>query len=49
MIAKELFQGIELGNRSIRLLGISLSNLDNIKEPEILQLPLFKVAEININ
>ncbi|MDJ0696917.1 hypothetical protein [Mastigocoleus sp. MO_188.B34] len=37
-----LFEAIELGNRSIRLLGISLSNL-NLGEPqEVLQLSLFE-------
>ncbi|QIR37200.1 DNA polymerase IV [Tolypothrix sp. PCC 7910] len=36
-----LFDSIELGNRSIRLLGISLSNLDNHKTSEVIQLPLF--------
>jgi hypothetical protein len=30
-IAKTLFESIELENRTIRLLGISLSNLDNAK------------------
>lgn len=33
-IAKALFESIELENRSIRLLGISLSNLDNAKQLE---------------
>ncbi len=37
-----LFEAIELGDRNIRLLGISLSNLGNTKKPQIVQLPLFK-------
>lgn len=41
--ALNLFEGIELENRSIRLLGISLSNLDNVKESQIVQLPLFEL------
>ncbi|MEH2163123.1 MAG: hypothetical protein V7K38_19375 [Nostoc sp.] len=40
-IAKTLFLSIELENRSIRLLGISLSNLDNAKQTQVVQLPLF--------
>ncbi len=42
-VANELFGAIDLDNRSIRLLGISLSNLDNIKPPQVLQLPLFEL------
>ncbi len=54
-IAIALFEGIELGDtiedgcqghRSIRLLGISLSNLDSVKESQVMQLPLF-VQDIN--
>ncbi len=41
LIAKTLFEGIELENRSIRLLGISLSNLDNVKDSVVIQLALF--------
>ena len=37
-----LLETIELENRSIRLLGLSLSNLDNIKKQEIVQLSLFE-------
>jgi DNA polymerase-4 len=33
LVAKELFEAIDLENRSIRLLGISLSNLDHAIEP----------------
>nr|WP_267256021.1 hypothetical protein [Nostoc sphaeroides] len=33
-------------NRSIRLLGISLSNLDNAKQTQVIQLPLFENADI---
>ena len=40
-IAKTLFEGIELENRNIRLLGISLSNLDNVKDSVVIQLELF--------
>jgi DNA polymerase-4 len=40
--AKALFEPIELENRSIRLLGISLSNLDNAKQTQVTQLPLFQ-------
>ena len=42
-VANELFRAIDLDNRSIRLLGISLSNLDNIKPSQVLQLPLFEL------
>ncbi|WP_245246288.1 hypothetical protein [Nostoc sp. ATCC 53789] len=45
-IAKALFESIELENRSIRLLGISLSNLDNAKQTQVIQLPLFQNADI---
>ena len=41
-IAKGLFLSIDLENRSIRLLGISLSNLDNAKQTQVIQLPLFQ-------
>jgi DNA polymerase-4 len=42
-LAKELFEGIELENRGVRLLGISLSNLDNVSEaPQLVQLSLFE-------
>jgi DNA polymerase-4 len=41
-IAKALFESIDLENRSIRLLGISLSNLDNAKQTQVIQLPLFQ-------
>ncbi|MEH2003051.1 MAG: hypothetical protein V7L00_30700 [Nostoc sp.] len=45
-IAKALFESIDLENRSIRLLGISLSNLDNAKQTQVIQLPLFQNAGI---
>ncbi|WP_375505759.1 hypothetical protein [uncultured Nostoc sp.] len=45
-IAKTLFLSIDLENRSIRLLGISLSNLDNAKQSQAIQLPLFQDADI---
>ncbi|QFS49560.1 hypothetical protein [Nostoc sphaeroides] len=45
-IAKALFESIDLENRSIRLLGISLSNLDNAKQTQVIQLPLFENADI---
>ncbi|WP_320073247.1 hypothetical protein [Nostoc sp. MG11] len=41
-IAKALFESIDPENRSIRLLGISLSNLDNAKQTQVIQLPLFQ-------
>ncbi len=45
-IAKILFLSIDLENRSIRLLGISLSNLDNAKQTQVIQLPLFQNGNI---
>ncbi|MBC6434571.1 DNA polymerase IV, partial [Nostoc sp. HG1] len=45
-IAKTLFESIDLENRSIRLLGISLSNLDNAKQLQAIQLPLFQNGNI---
>jgi DNA polymerase-4 len=45
-IAKTLFLSIELENRSVRLLGISLSNLDNQKQSQAIQLPLFQNGNI---
>jgi DNA polymerase-4 len=45
-LAKALFESIDLENRSIRLLGISLSNLDNAKQTQVIQLPLFQNADI---
>ncbi|WP_104902109.1 DNA polymerase IV [Nostoc sp. 'Peltigera membranacea cyanobiont' N6] len=45
-IAKALFESIDLENRSIRLLGIALSNLDNAKQTQVIQLPLFQNAGI---
>ena len=41
LIERTLFEGIELENRSIRLLGISLSNLDNVKDSVVIQMQLF--------
>lgn len=38
-----LLETIELNDRNIRLLGISLSNLDNLQTSQIIQLPLFKL------
>ena len=40
--AVKLLEIVELKNRSIRLLGISLSNLDNPKKRQIVQLSLFE-------
>lgn len=40
--AVTLLEMIELSDRSIRLLGISLSNLDGAKKSEIVQLSLFE-------
>jgi DNA polymerase-4 len=45
-IAKALFEPIDLENHSIRLLGISLSNLNNAKQTQVIQLPLFQNADI---
>ncbi|MDM9580054.1 hypothetical protein QUD05_00150 (plasmid) [Nostoc sp. GT001] len=45
-LAKALFESIDLENRSIRLLGISLSNLDNAKQTQVIQLPLFQNGNI---
>ncbi|BAZ36582.1 DinB protein (plasmid) [Calothrix sp. NIES-4101] len=41
--AKALLETIELGDRNIRLLGISISNLDNLQTSQVIQLPLFKL------
>ena len=40
--AVELLEIIELDGKSIRLLGISLSNLNNSKKAKIVQLSLFE-------
>ncbi len=40
--AIELLEIVELDDRSIRLLGISLSNLNNEKKAKIVQLSLFE-------
>lgn len=45
-IANELFAGIDLANRNIRLLGISLSNLENRAASQLIQLPLFEVSSV---
>jgi DNA polymerase-4 len=45
-IAKTLLESIDLENRSIRLLGISLSNLDNVKQTQVVQLPLFQNGSV---
>jgi len=41
IMALSLFEGIEIDDRSIRLLGISLSNLDNVTN-KVIQLSLFE-------
>jgi DNA polymerase IV len=41
-IAKELLGSVSLEGRSVRLLGISLSNLDGATEPKAIQLCLFE-------
>jgi DNA polymerase-4 len=41
-IAKELLASVSLKGRSVRLLGISLSNLDGATEPKSVQLCLFE-------
>ena len=43
-IATELFDAIDLADRTIRLLGLSLSNLDGEKAVKLVQLPLFEYA-----
>ncbi|MBW4627953.1 MAG: hypothetical protein KME49_21190 [Brasilonema octagenarum HA4186-MV1] len=43
-VARELFEAIELSDRSIRLLGISLSNLDNVQTSQAIQLALFELS-----
>jgi DNA polymerase-4 len=43
-IATELFAVIHLDDRDIRLLGLSLSNLDGKQERQLVQLPLFEYA-----
>ena len=43
-VAKELLAAIDLENRSIRLLGISVSNLDRVAEPRRIQLSLFEYS-----
>ncbi|MDZ8263678.1 DNA polymerase IV [Nostoc sp. ChiQUE01b] len=40
--ATALFEAVELENRSVRLLGIALSNLENAKQTQVIQLPLFE-------
>jgi DNA polymerase-4 len=40
--ATVLFESVELENRSVRLLGIALSNLENVKQTQVIQLPLFE-------
>jgi DNA polymerase-4 len=42
-VATELFVAVDKDNRSIRLLGISISNLDLSQPPQGVQLPLFLV------
>jgi DNA polymerase-4 len=44
--ATELFEAVELEHRSIRLLGIALSNLENAKPTQVIQLPLFTYLNI---
>lgn len=44
--ATALFEAVELENRSIRLLGISLSNLEDKKQTQVIQLPLFSSSGI---
>ncbi|MBW4640120.1 MAG: DNA polymerase IV [Gloeocapsa sp. UFS-A4-WI-NPMV-4B04] len=44
VVAKELLAVIDLENRSIRLLGISISNLDRVAEPMGIQLNLFEYS-----
>ncbi|MFL9458891.1 hypothetical protein AB0758_48905 [Tolypothrix bouteillei VB521301_2] len=39
---KALFEAIDMGKRGVRLLGISLSKLDNVKSDNPIQLSLFE-------
>ncbi|KAF3891093.1 DNA polymerase IV [Tolypothrix bouteillei VB521301] len=41
-VARELFEAIDMEERGVRLLGISLSNLDNVKSAKRIQLSLFE-------
>ncbi len=41
--ALELLKSVDLNGQSIRLLGLSLSNLDNEHQTQIIQLPLFEL------
>ncbi|HEY9804454.1 MAG TPA: DNA polymerase IV [Leptolyngbyaceae cyanobacterium] len=43
--ATALFEAVELENRSIRLLGISLSNLEDGKQTQVIQMPLFEYVK----
>lgn len=43
-IAQDLFSGIELNDRHLRLVGLSLSNLSHAEQLELIQLPLFELA-----
>ena len=45
-LAQMLFSAINLENRSIRLLGLSISNLDSLEALPIIQLPLFEVSNV---
>ncbi len=44
--ATVLFESVELENRSVRLLGIALSNLENVKQTQVIQLPLFEYIKL---
>jgi DNA polymerase-4 len=41
-VTNELFSATNLADRKVRLLGISLSNLDGAEESQLIQLPLFE-------
>ena len=43
-LAQALFSAINLEHRSIRLLGLSISNLDSLEASPTIQLPLFEVG-----
>lgn len=43
--ATALFESVEFENRSVRLLGIALSNLEKAKATQVIQLPLFEYVE----
>ena len=45
-LAQALFSAINLEHRSIRLLGLSISNSDSLEASPMIQLPLFEVGNV---